>query len=487
MAKNGSLFLTSFFFAGLCYAQPLLHSGVTNGDSATLAASHKYSNPSFFKRLFLGKNYRTAWAAPVTLPVFKMREMGFTIKELGGGQQTKSLRLLDKSGHEWALRTIDKDVKGALPLRLQGTLAQKVVQDMVSAAHPYAPLTIPVLAQAAGIVAATPVFYFVPDDPAFGEYRDLFKNTMCMLENREPAPDKSDTKNTENMVEDLLEDNTTQVNEAAVLQARLLDMLIGDWDRHQDQWRWGFEKKAGTKYGYAIPRDRDQAYFQSGGLLVKIARAISLKHLVGFAKNTSKLKKLNAKSWNFDCTFLKGLDAADWEQGLQSFTSAITDSVIYEAVKKLPQEVYPLHGSLIEKKLIARRNSLPKDALRYYRFISSAVTITGTDAPERFVINTTRDSITIQQFAGTDLSKLVYKRAFHRSETYQVNLIGLGGADEFVQQATGRPSRMRLYIDGGKGANKYQMKATRRTTFFDSGMDAKAYKDVLKKELRINE
>ena len=178
MFRNWSLFLVLAFMANFCQAQPLPHSRVKSGDSATLAASLKYSNPSFFKRLFLGKNYRTAWATPVTLPVFQLQEMGFAIKELGGGQQTISLRLLDKNGHEWALRTIDKDVQGALPPRLQGTLAHKVVQDMVSAAHPYAPLTIPVLAQAAGVVAASPVFYFVPNDPAFGEYRELFKNTM---------------------------------------------------------------------------------------------------------------------------------------------------------------------------------------------------------------------------------------------------------------------------------------------------------------------
>ena len=34
------------------------------------------------------------------------------LKELGGGQQTKSLRLLDKNGQEWVLRTTDKDVAG---------------------------------------------------------------------------------------------------------------------------------------------------------------------------------------------------------------------------------------------------------------------------------------------------------------------------------------------------------------------------------------
>src|SRR5687767_7459455 len=102
-------------------------------DSATIVASQKYGKASFFKRLFLGKNYRSVWLTPVRLPVFRLKELGFTVSELGGGQQTKSLRLKDKDGREWALRTIDKDVEGALPKWLRNTPAESVTQDMVSA------------------------------------------------------------------------------------------------------------------------------------------------------------------------------------------------------------------------------------------------------------------------------------------------------------------------------------------------------------------
>lgn len=486
MIKNWSLLLLLAGIAMGGYAQPAPVGIAVSNDSATMAASLKYKNFSFFKRLFLGKNYRTAWAMPVTLPLFHLKEMGFTITELGGGQQTKSLRLEDKTGHEWALRTVDKDVEGALPPLLQNTIAEKVVQDMVSAAHPYAPLVIPTLAQAAGIVAAKPVYFFIPDDPALGEYRNLFKNTMCMLEDREPTPDKSDTKSTANLVKDLLKNGTVQIAGEAVLRARLLDMLIGDWDRHQDQWRWGFEKVESIDYAYAIPRDRDQAFFYSKGLLVKLARLIAAKHLVGFTSNTSKLKQLNAKSWNFDRTFLADMDAADWAKIIQEFTAALPDSIIKAAVKKLPPEVYPLHGALIEKKLISRRNSLPEDAMRYQRFLASYVTITGTDAPERFVINSTKDSISIKQFAGDNFSKMVYSRAFHRSQTYQVSIIGLGGDDEFIQHSN-KASRIRLAIDGGKGKDQYKIKSHRRTKLYDSDMDAKSYAAVLKENLKIKD
>jgi hypothetical protein len=46
----------------------------------------------------------------------------------------------------------------------------------------------------------------------------------------------------------------------SILKARLFDMLIGDWDRHYDQWRWG-EYKVGDKVIYKpVPRDRSSIF-----------------------------------------------------------------------------------------------------------------------------------------------------------------------------------------------------------------------------------
>lgn len=307
-----------------------------------------------------------------------------------------------------------------------------------------------------------------------------------MLEEREPTPDHSETENTEDLVKALLKNSRTQVDGEAVLRARLLDMLIGDWDRHQDQWRWGFEKEGNTAFAYAIPRDRDQAFFHSRGLLVLLARAVALKHLVGFAKNTSKLKKLNAKSWNFDRLFLNQLDAQDWTRVLTEVTAAWPDSLIQAAVKKMPPEVYKLSGPEIEQKLMNRRNTLPKDAMWYYRFIASQVTITGTDAPDRFVFRRAKDSITVQQFSGPDFSNKVYERTFHRKPTCQILILGLGGADEFVEQGEGR-SRIRLVLDGGDDSDQYKLKSRRKTIVLNSSSNAKNHLQVLKQDLRIKD
>ena len=133
-------------------------------DSVTVPIDTIYNDVSGFHRLISGKNYRKEWATPVHLKVFRIKSTmgGFKIDKIGGGHQTKSLKLEDKNGRKWNLRTVDKDPAGALPEAFKGTIAQKIVQDMISAQSPYGPLVVPPLAEAVNVVHNYPAYYFVP-------------------------------------------------------------------------------------------------------------------------------------------------------------------------------------------------------------------------------------------------------------------------------------------------------------------------------------
>ncbi len=67
-------------------------------------------------------------------------------------------------------------------------------------------------------------------------------------------------KSTEKIIEQLKDDNDDKVDQRAVLKARLLDMFIMDFDRHEDQWRWNTKDTGTGKLYYPLPRDRDQAF-----------------------------------------------------------------------------------------------------------------------------------------------------------------------------------------------------------------------------------
>lgn len=435
-------------------------------DSAVTVISTRYEPKSFLHKMIMGKNYRNTWITPVKLPVFRLSGSEFTIEKLGGGQQTKSLRLKDKQGREWALRTVDKEVSGAIPKNLNNTIVERVVQDMISASYPYSSIIVGKLSGAAGIVAPMPVMYVVADDPALGLYRSLFANTVCTLEEREP--NNSDTEDTEEVLEKLKKENENLVLQKKLLRVRLMDMLVGDWDRHEGQVGWASFDSGNSKFYYVIPRDRDNALFYSGGLFPRLARLTFMKHISGFKKKSNNIKWLSKKAWNFDKLFLNELDASAWQKEIKEFQNTISDSVIMATIKSLPLPVYESDGNEMIEKLKSRRDGLLKNAMNYYKFISGTVTISGSNEEEIFVAkgNGGKLNVTVFKQDQKDRHK-IYERTFDRSETGYVRLDGLDGNDQFIIDGTA-DSKIKLKIYGSGGKDVYDIQGKTKSTIFDT-------------------
>jgi hypothetical protein len=236
-----------------------------------------------------------------------------------------------------------------------------------------------------------------------------------------------------------------------VLTARLIDMLVADWDRHADQWRWGRKDSAGLQWYYSIPRDRDQAFFQSKGLLVKFGP----RHFVGFDDDNLKLEKLNNKTWEFDHLFLNELNESDWKEAIITLQQQITDSVIYRAVQQLPYAVYKLSANEIAEKLKSRRQHLLKAGMDYYKFLARQVFINGSDKQERFAFRKEPDGLvlTITDSAG---SRTYYQRKFDPSTTKSIVVNGLGGNDMFLSGKEVETA-IRLTLNGGEGQDTYNL------------------------------
>ncbi len=350
-----------------------LYSTAAAQDSAIAPASSRYETSWSLRKIFVGNNYRAIWSTPVKMPLFdiKTEKGGLKISKLGGGAQTKSLRLIDSDSVEWVLRTIDKDISKLVPPMFKKTVVHSVLQEMISTAHPYAPLVVASLAKDLDLHAPDPQLFFVEDDAAFGQYRPLFANTVCLFEQVAPTMHHENAISTDSMLHNLFPvNNIYKLDDTTLLKARLLDMLIGDWDRHKDQYKWGFTETNGTVIYYPIVRDRDQAFFYSDGLMLLQVRLFGLKFLKNFSKRTSGLTMLNNRSWLFDKLLLSKLNENEWRSMITEFQHTMNDSSLDVAVKKFPPEVYVKDGKKIFEKLKARRNGMLKDGMKYYKFLS---------------------------------------------------------------------------------------------------------------------
>ncbi|RYE38133.1 MAG: hypothetical protein EOP48_27555, partial [Sphingobacteriales bacterium] len=227
MKKKISL---SIFLALVVFSGNLLAQGQNYlQDSIWVNVLPKYDSVSKFHRWVFGENYRKEYAMKAKLPVISISKFagGLKVVQLGGGNQSKSLRLIDSNGNEWTLRSVEKFPEVLLPRALQETFLRDVIKDNMSAQHPFSALVVPTLAQAIGAAHSRPVIGVVADDINLGIHAKEFVNTVALLELREPW---GKTDNSQKMYKKLVENSDNKVDAPALLQLKCLDVLIGDWD-----------------------------------------------------------------------------------------------------------------------------------------------------------------------------------------------------------------------------------------------------------------
>ena len=415
---------------------------------------------------FLGKNYRETWAIPVTFETIDLAssKSGLSVVKIGGGMQTRSLRLEDPDGKEYVMRSINKYPENALSPPLRQTIAKEVIQDQISASHPYAALAVARLAEQVGVVHTNPKIVYLPDDPLLGVYRKDYGGELYLFEEREiaqkNAPAGVEFFSTDKMLSKLWDDNDHRVIQNDVLKARIFDFWIADWDRHDDQWRWIGEKgKTGWEFT-PMPRDRDQAFFVNQGFFPKIAsRRWAQPKFQGFDYTPPRFVSgfmFNARY--FDRSFLNDLDRQDWEKTLDGIIPDMTEEAIAEAFQDWPDSVAATDAPEIQAKLRQRKTWLRQEMMKHYDFTSQQVDIPGSNKNEEFEVTYLEDGgLEVQVRKINKQGKLeqkIYDRTFSPTETDEIRLYGLDGADEFKFKGDG-PGRIKVRVIPGNGTSSF--------------------------------
>ncbi len=424
------------------------------------------ANPTFraggFKKFLLGAQYREIWSTPVTARIIDLEEAhgGLVPIKKGGGMASNSLRMMVEDGRHYILRSINKDYTKLVPEELSNLKLINIMRDQNSASHPYGALVLPKLSKAANIYYTTPKLVYLKHQKALGNYNQLFPEELYLLEER-PDEDWSEFAqfgNSEKIIGyvdllNILEEKKTHfVDQEWVLKSRLFDVFIHDWDRHDDQWRWAtFEENGQTIYR-PIPRDRDQVFYKFQGVVPSIVATFFVKKFKSFKEDVKDVKNQSFNARYFDRYFLNGLAWQDWEPVIQHLQKSLTDSIINEATKDLPDEIEHLNRQELATTLIARRNNLRNIGRRLYEFLTREVEVIGSNDDNLFeVIHHANGSTQVQVSDIRDEKGdlLKYDRTFFPDETKEVRLYGLRGKDDFKVSGTG-PATIKIRVIGGE-------------------------------------
>ncbi|MBW1293960.1 phosphoesterase [Aquimarina litoralis] len=451
----------------------------------------KETDKSGFYRFLWGDRYRRYYSTEVSAPTVNLDTLygGLTVVKKGGGNQSKSLRLQDKNGAQYVMRALRKNAVQYLQAvmfkdqyiegQFDHTGTENLIMDVFAGSYPYAPFAIGTLSDAVGVYHTNPILYYIPKQNALGEFNKEFGDELYMIEehasaghgNLESFGFQDKIISTRDVMKKIHKDEDIVIDEASYIRARLFDMLIGDWDRHQDQWRWIEFNKDGKIVYRPLPRDRDQAFsIMSDGFLLGAAVTLvpTTRALRKYDDDLKDVKGVNVAPYPLDMEFIELSDKDVWDKQVKMIQEGITDAIIDKAFLSFPKEVQDETVDEIKKKLKARRANLQAISNRYYTLLNRFSVIKGTNKDDYFTIDCFPDGkvkILGQRIKEGKKADVFHERLYSKEFTKEIWIYGLDDDDVF--EVKGKSKKIKIRLIGGQNNDTYLIPDGNKIVVYD--------------------
>ncbi len=455
---------------------------------ASVYTEEETDKDGVFKAIW-GEHYRPLYSKKFEFPVLYLDTLPGNLRVLGagGGHQSKSLGFIDEDEHEYTMRALKKSALQFLQTTvvtthyvedfLENTVAERYVQDFYTTAFPYGTFPASRLMDELDIYHPDSHLYYVPKQEALGIYNEEYGDALYMFEAHVGGENKEfetfgnadDILNSSDLLLDMRESKDAYVDEDMFIRARLLDMLMGDWDRHEGQYEWAeFEDEDGKKKYLPIAKDRDQVFPKTDGLALALLRVgfPQFRAMEEYSPMVKKPKWFNLAGYPLDKAFIRNADWKAWEKQANYIQENITDEVITEAFNVLPEGLAEdEYVASIKETLKARRANLDEIAKEYYEHLTDFDMFTGTEEDDKFLITRKPDGITTVELKNKK-GEILAAKTYNSDMTKEVWIYGLDGDDEF--QIVGEGSGLvPLKILGGEENDIYDFQNTKRAKLFD--------------------
>lgn len=489
--KEKLLFATTIFSKTKKEVTPNYSNKFPAFSKASIYSKKEVKKSGIYKSLW-GQHYRNYYGMPISAKTVNLDTLfgGLIPTRKGGGHQSKTLHLKNKAGQDYAMRALRKSatqymqavafkntyIKG----QFNKTYAQSLLLDIYTTAFPFGALSIGKLSDAINIYHTNPKLFYVPKQNALSIYNQNYGNELYMIEER-TSSHHSDLKSfgnskklvsTSDFLKKLEKSDKYYLDENTYIRARLFDMLIGDWDRHEDQWRWA-EFKVDKKIMFKpVPRDRDQAFSKNDGFILQsITRMIpALKLMQVYDTNIRNVKWFNAEPYPLDMALINKATLKNWKTQATYIQQHITNKIIKEAFSNLPKEVKEKTINDLKFKLKGRLKNLPEIAEKYYKQLAKYGVIKGNDKPNLFKIKQLpNNQIQIKAFNikknGKKGAKF-FDKTYSKKYTKEIWIYGLDGKDKFG--VTGKVnSGIKIRLIGGQNNDVYDIKNGKNVIVYD--------------------
>ncbi|WP_274473889.1 metallophosphoesterase [Mangrovimonas aestuarii] len=462
-----------------------------NNMKATIYSKQETDKSKFY-RLLWGERFRDYYSTPVTAKVVYLDTLmgGMKPKRRGGGTQSKSLHLETEGGRRYVMRAMRKQAAQFIQSSMfqdqyvEGqfinTTSEGIIEDVFTGAHPYAPFVIGRLSDAINLAHLNPRLFYIPKQEALGSYNEEFGDELYLFEEHASEGHTELTSrndftgkivSTFDMIQEVQSDESKVIDEVEFVKARLFDMLVGDADRHQDQWRWmEFKEQEKTVYR-PLPRDRDLCFSKmSDGFLFGTALHLipPARKFRGYESDLMDVKGFNVSGFPLDVAFTNSSEKSVWDEQVQYIQSKITDEVIEEAFNSIPEEVRDVSIDEIINLFKKRRENLQDISDRYYKLVNKFAVLTATNKDDFIKIeNNENGSVKVSMFRkkGGEIKDEFHNRIYDPTITKEIWIYGLDDDDTF--EVTGKSKSITIRLIGGQNNDQYIVQQGKNIVIYD--------------------
>ena len=473
------------------------------------------TNKNGFYKFLWGERYRLDYSTPVTANVAYIDTLmgGLTPYRLGGGKQSKTLHLKANNGKRYILRSMRKQAAQFIQEgvfqdqnmlgQFDSTFSESLLEDAFTGAYPYSTFIIGDLADAANVAHLNPKLLYIPKQNGLGVYNEYFGDELCMFEEHPSEGHEnlaliSDAEFTGNilstfdMMHEVHSNPKKTIDEETFIRARIFDMLIGDWDRHQDQWRWLEYKENGNTVYKPLPRDRDQAFSKwSDGFLLSTAVAFvpATRLFRQYDDDLKDVKGFNNNPFSLDKTFITNADKSVWDAQAEFIQTHITDEVIDQAFNNAPKEVNQETINDLKTKLKARRENLVLIAERYFKLIHKSAIVIASDKADNIKIEAKEHGEVVVTISpkgkNKDVAELEQSKMFYPDQTKEIWIYGLDDEDTF--EVLGKSKKIKVRLIGGQNKDSYKVESGKNIVIYDYKSKSNDVSEAKKANIKLQD
>jgi len=435
-------------------------------------------NKSGFYNFLWGKHYRYLYTTPITVTPTRLSTLYGGLDIIKQAPDKYGVFLENKQGNLYLLRIMGgystfmesgffRDIYDER--EFDKTYLDKFIKDAYTITHPYSFLLADRLAQKLSLSSFNPEIYYIPSqktEPDTVASGAKIEDKLVSIYDLKNYDENSVIISTDTLLKKIKEDKSIDVDEELYIRERLFNMLVGDWNKGNENWRWERKKDVDSLMILnPVIIDRQSAFTKADGFFFRgILGMFGLKCISDYDYSYGNLKKNNALSYTLDVALTGKTTREIWQQQAHYIKTNLTDEVIDKTFELLPKEIKNQESELIKSKLKMRRNNIEKAADRYYDILQHTPVIVATQKNDSIVMKR-KDRHSLEVEIYNDTGRLVYDKLYD-DKTKEIWVYGLDGNDSF--EISGKSGKtIPIVLIGGKGENTYHVENKKKVTIYE--------------------